>query len=223
MAGHLESAKLQIDSLKTVAFTAAFLMPGFIWSALLSMLLARRSRQADTRFLEFFTLSCINNALWFWLFVYFFIVNFPARRPLLFSLSLFLALFVSPLVLGALSGHFAQRDYLARFLRRFGFRTIHYIPTAWDWHFGRLEMLWVRLTLKNGSAIYGYFGDQSFASSNPDERDIYLEKVFVPTNEGFKCVEDSHGCLLSADQITAIEFYKTQENTNVGQRTPNTG
>jgi len=198
---------VQIESLKAVLFTAAFLMPGFILSAVLSLLVPRRSRQAETRFLEFFTLSCINNALWFWLFAYFLIVDFPSRRPLSFAGFLLIALFVSPIVLGALSGHFAQRQYVARFLRRLGFRTIHYIPTAWDWHFSRQEPLWARISLKNGSVILGYFGSHSFASSNPDERDIYLEEVYAATAGGFKPISRTHGCLVKADEISLIEFY----------------
>jgi hypothetical protein len=201
---------MQIDSLKTVAFTSAFLMPGFIWSAVLSLLLPRRSRQAETRFLEFFTLSCINNALWFWLFVYFSITGFPARKPEQFSAIVLLALFISPLLLGALSGHFAQRDYMARFLRRLGFRTVHYIPTAWDWLFSRQEELWARVMLTDGSVILGFFGSESFASSNAEERDIYLEQVYGHTPEGVKCIEGTRGCVVKGDQIRAIEFYKVE-------------
>jgi hypothetical protein len=201
---------MQIDSLKTVIFTVAFLMPGFIWSAMLSLLLPRRSGQTETRFLEFFTLSCINNTLWFWLFIYLSIRDFPARNPGAFSLFILLALFVSPLILGTVSGRFAQRDHMARFLRRLGFRTVHYIPTAWDWHFSRQEELWARITMEDGSVIFGFFGSQSFASSNPDERDIYLEQVYTRTAEGVRCVESTRGCLVKGDQISAIEFYKLE-------------
>jgi len=78
-------------------------------------------------------------------------MDFPARNPGVTSLFVLLALFVSPLILGTLSGRFAQRDDMARFLRRLGFRTVHYIPTAWDWHFSRQEELWARITMEDGS------------------------------------------------------------------------
>jgi hypothetical protein len=199
---------LQIDSLKAIVFTAAFLMPGFIWSAVLSLLVPRRSRESETRFLEFFTLSCINNAPWFWLFIYFDITGFSARKPGLFALFLFIALFIAPLSFGIIAGHLAQREYVGRFLQRFGFRTIHSTPTAWDWHFSQQEPLWARIRLQDGSVIYGFFGPKSFASSDPDERDIYLEQVLAPSPDGFKCVEDTGGCLVKGTQIGAIEFYK---------------
>ena len=72
---------MQIESFKAVAFTAAFLMPGFIWSAVLSLMLPRRSGQSEQRFLEFFTLSCVNNAVWFSLFLYFYLIGYPSQRP----------------------------------------------------------------------------------------------------------------------------------------------
>jgi hypothetical protein len=201
---------LQIDSLKAVVFTAAFLMPGFIWSAVLSVLLPGRTRQTETKFLEFFTLSCINNALWFWLFAYFIGSGLAARRTDLFSGFLLIALFISPLILGAVSGHLSQKEYGAKFLRGLGFRTIHPIPTAWDWHFSRQERLWVRITLKNSSTIYGLFGFESFASSDPAERDVYLEQVFRQTTEGFECIKGTRGCLVKGDEISVIEFYRAE-------------
>jgi hypothetical protein len=206
----VRSSALQIDSFKTVAFTAAFLMPGFIWSAVLSFILPRRSGQVEQRFLEFFTLSCVNNALWFWLFAYFYLTGYPTQRPKTFALFILLALFISPVVLGLISGHLAQHQYVALALRRLGFRTVHYIPTAWDWHFSRQEALWARVTLKDGSAISGYFGGQSFASSDPDERDIYLEEVYTQTTQGIRRVERTRGCLISAEQISVIEFFRVE-------------
>jgi hypothetical protein len=199
---------VQIDSLKTVAFTLIFLMPGFVWSAMLSVLVPGRSRESS--FLGLFTLSCLNNSFWTWPFAYFFVTGLATRSPSLFAMFVFVAVFISPLLLGTISGRLAQREYMSHFLQRFGFRTIHSTPTAWDWHFSRQEELWARITIKDGSVIFGFFGSRSFASSNPDERDIYLEQVYTRTAEGVRCVESTRGCLVKGDQISAIEFYKIE-------------
>lgn len=55
---------ITFDTVDAALITGAFLVPGFIWSAVLSMLVPRRVRAIELRFIEFLTLSCINHALW---------------------------------------------------------------------------------------------------------------------------------------------------------------
>lgn len=185
-------------------------MPGFVWSAVLSMFLPRKAKQADNRFLEFFTLSCINNSIWFALFLYFALRDYFTRHPLTASVSVFVALFVSPLLLGVISARMAQTDLIGRLVRRLGFRTVNYMKTAWDWHFSRQQPQWAVVTLKDGSVVYGYFGTNSFAGDDP--RDIYLEKVYKSEENGFGTSEDNYGALIMADQISVVEFFR-----NIGE------
>ena len=60
---------MTFDSFEAVVFTAGFLVPGFVWSAVLSMLVPRRTGGTEVRFLEVLTLSCVNNGLWSWVFI----------------------------------------------------------------------------------------------------------------------------------------------------------
>ena len=101
---------MKVESFGAVVFTLAFLVPGFVWSAVLAMLIPRRPRQAEIHFIEFFTLSCINNAIWLWLFIYFFITGYFSRKPLTASLWVLAALFVSPAILSLITGALAQKD-----------------------------------------------------------------------------------------------------------------
>jgi Family of unknown function (DUF6338) len=203
---------MQFSSGTTVLLTAAFLMPGFVWSAVLSMFLSRRANQTENRFLEFFTLSCINNSIWFALFVYFALDGYFFRNPLGASIWLFVALFVSPVLLGVTSAKLAQTDLLAKLLRRLGFRTVNYIKSAWDWHFSRQQSLWAVVTLRDGSVVYGRFGPSSFAGDDP--KDIYLEKIYKQENHGFTSTEDNYGILILAEQIATIEFYRETGGEN---------
>ena len=119
-------------------------------------------------------------------------------------------------MLGLLSGRYLQRDWVKTFLGRFGFRTIHPIPTAWDYFFSRTGPCWILVTLKNGSHVYGLFHNSSFAGDDPSERDLYLETVFRPTQAGdWAPVEDSAGILIKADEISAIEFRRLTEISDV--------
>ncbi|MFL5336988.1 MAG: DUF6338 family protein, partial [Geminicoccaceae bacterium] len=52
-------------------------------------------------------------------------------------------------------------------------------------------------TLKDGTEIAGYFGTRSLASSDPEHRDIYIERVYtIPEDGGSWIAVDTQGPLL---------------------------
>ena len=61
--------------------------------------------------------------------------------------------------------------------------------------------------MKNGKTIYGKFSEHSFASSDTEERDLYIEKTYN-IKEDMTWVEDdkSKGILVAKDEIETIEF-----------------
>jgi len=205
---------MTFSSFEAVFFTAGFLVPGFVWSAVLSMLVPGRGVGDQVRFVELLSLSCINNGFWSWVLFPIFTTGFLERHPYWSGLALFGIMFLSPVVLGLASGRFQQKESVARFLGWLGLRTVHPIPRAWDWHFGRSKPYWVLVTLKDGSRLYGLFHSRSFAASDPEHRDLYLEAQFRPLEDGqWAPVEDTGGVLIMADQIAAVEFRKlTEEN-----------
>jgi len=86
------------------------------------------------------------------------------------------------------------------------------VPTAWDYQFGRAKPYWVLVRLKDGSTVYGLWGLSSFASDEPEDRDLYIEAVFRPTERGdWAPVEDSGGAWITGEQIAVIEFRKLTE------------
>ena len=64
---------------------------------------------------------------------------------------------VSPFLLGVALGVLSQRETVRRFLQRLGFSTVHPIPNAWDYFFGRTAPVWVLVTLHDGSIVSGRF------------------------------------------------------------------
>jgi len=117
-------------------------------------------------------------------------------------------------VLGIVSAWFQQKEAIARLLARLGFRTIHPIPMARDWHFSQSKPYWALVTLKDGSQVRGLYGQRSFAGSDPQHRDLYLEALFHPVGTGdWAPVEDTAGILIMSDQIGLIEFRKIAEET----------
>lgn len=74
------------------------------------------------------------------------------------------------------------------------------------------------VTLTDGSTVCGWFGDNSFASSVPEERDLFIEKVYR-LNEGlhWERVENSDGILFRAGEIRHIEFWQDTEGESHGK------
>ena len=115
-------------------------------------------------------------------------------------------LFAAPTGIGlalALSGSF-----LHNLLVRIGLSPVHPIPTAWDWKFSNINKQWVLVTLTDGSQVAGHLGSGSFVSSDPTERDIYIEKVYSidPDTETWQETGDS-GILIAPGQVQTIEFW----------------
>lgn len=204
---------MTLGSFEVVFFTVGFLVPGFVWSAVLSMIVPRRAELPQIRALEYLTLSCINHGIWSWAIYWMFATDWPSEHPFLPGMCFGGIIFLSPIVLGLLTGYLRQKEAMVGFFRSLGLRTIHFIPQAWDWHFSRQKPYWVVVTLKDGSNIYGLYHSRSFASSDADRRDLYLEAQFQPVADtgDWAPIEDTSGVLIMGDQITAIEFRKVFE------------
>jgi len=63
--------------------------------------------------------------------------------------------------------------------------------------------------LKDDSMIGGYYGTNSYASTSPDERSVYLEKVYKINSDGTfgQEIQDSFGLVISKDDYKYIEFF----------------
>ena len=204
---------MTLTSFDAVFFTVGFLVPGFIWSSVLSMLVPRRPSGKEIPWIEFLTFSCINHGLWSWALFLIFRTGLIDQQPYWSGVCLVGIIFVSPIILGLVSAALQQKEWIGRFLRRLGFRTVHPIPAAWDYYFSREQPGWVLVTLKNGSRVYGFFGEESFAGDDPTQRDLYLEMTcrLLP-NGDWAPVEDTGGVLINSDQIATLEFRKLAED-----------
>lgn len=132
-----------------------------------------------------------------------------------------LVLILVPIVLGIVLGVGAQRDWGRDALARIGLQPISPFPTSWDQRFSQLSSpCYVIVTWQDGSQIAGFFGENSYAASSGDQRDIFIEKVWtIDENETWNPLNDSDGVLISAKEIKAIEFLRHGDNVDVQQNT----
>ncbi|MCR4316499.1 MAG: DUF6338 family protein [Planctomycetes bacterium] len=203
---------MTFETFDAILWASIAIVPGFIFSGTLSMLIPRSNSSLELRAKEYFTLSCINYGIWVLPLMFFYKYEWIDEYPKWSIFGAWCAIFVSPIVLGLIFGYISQRNLPARFLGRFGFRTISPIPRAWDSHFSRMFQYYVIVTLKNDTCLYGLYGVNSIAGSDPNCRDIYLETVFDVNEEGeWILLEDSRGAWIAEDQISFLEFIEYEE------------
>lgn len=75
---------------------------------------------------------------------------------------------------------------------------------------------WVLVTLKNGTRFAGFCGTDSFMSSEPAERDLYIQWVYDLDDEDNWQPRGETGLLIAGGEISTIEFwpYKLEEGAD---------
>lgn len=210
-AGHLfanvaigSSTPMDLSTVDTVYVALAFLVPGFILSSVKSKLVTGRERQTSEQLLRYLTYSAANYALFSWL-IYLLIsqdMGIPVEAGLWFVVT-----FVGPAMLGALYGIAIKKNWERNFFRLLKLYPAHVVPTAWDWKFGNTTAQWVLITLKDDTKFAGYLGLRSFISSDPGERDIYVEYVYDITDAGEWLDVGQKSVLITSGEIRTIEFW----------------
>ncbi|MDE0069106.1 MAG: DUF6338 family protein [Caldilineaceae bacterium] len=188
-------------SLSDIASALAYFVPGFIALSVRSQFMTGITHtQNSERFLTYATISVIYDSL---------IFRFVNPAWITNSTLIFLSVFiVGPAAIGVLLGINIQKNLIRGFLSRFGVFTTHALPTAWDWKFGSsVKEQWVLITLRSGVTFGGLYGSDSFASSSPGERDLYIQWIYDIDEEGKWSSPGKKGVLVAANEISTIEFW----------------
>jgi len=193
----------EIKTLEQLSLISAFIVPGLVAMFVRCQFLTGRIDTSKDALISFFTLSLIwagiTSPILIWL--------GDMRVSLLWQvLAWLLWAVVGPAALGVLLGLSASRGWFRRVMGRLGMRAVHVLPTAWDWKFGTLNASWVTVTMKDGSRISGFVGAQSFASSDPKERDFYIEQVWKVDDDNQWTRHGEWGVLIPHGEIRCIEF-----------------
>ena len=202
---------MTIDSINTVICTAIFLLPGFLIKGIVDSLTPPTRVSQGIYLLHFFTYSVVNCSVWSWLYIM--LYNHYADDKVLFLLWSFVITLLGSCLLGVVIGIAKKNFLLHKFLTLFTKSLFLPIPTAWDYVFSRDCKEWLIVRLKSGHTVYGKFSGKSFVSSDPDDRDIYLEQVYVPDSDGkwIKCGK-AEGIYINSTVIETIEFLEGKNN-----------
>ena len=213
---------MTLPSFDAVFFTLAFLVPGFIWDWASRVVVPRGAETRESSLLRFLTLSAINYGFWVWLIYLLAKSDFFVSNPLRSGVAWVLVIFLSPVLFGLGLATLSQRSAGRQLLHLLGISTVHPIPTAWDYFFSRTRPVWILATLSDGSRIAGYFGAESFASSEHDARDIYLEGMYTLNDAGpWTEAPRNAGVWISGSEIRHLEFRAAEDPD--GRRSNNDG
>lgn len=138
----------------------------------------------------------------------------PASVGLSLIVWAIVVMFVAPVILGMLLSWLWRCDALRSFWRFLGLSVAQLTPSAWDWLFlSQKEGCWVIAELADGSMVGGEFGESSFASLSPNNKDIYLEKeYYVDVDHNFiEPIPDSIGVWVSGDKLQHLHLYRVTE------------
>jgi len=194
-----------VGSIDQAVLVLGLLAPGFIILFFRAQLLAGRIPPVRDAAFPYVLLSAVYYAL-----------VFPLTGGVVLpqaehasSIALWFALiFMGPMIFGLVLGLLTRFDVLRKLIARFGVNPVHAVPTAWDWKFSRGEPSWVMVTCKNGTVFSGLFGARSFASSDPDERDLYVEQLYDVSDKNiWSRGREGKGLFVAASEIRTIEFW----------------
>lgn len=122
-----------------------------------------------------------------------------------------ITILVVPVVLAYVSHLWADSGARRSLLRRLNIREAHRIDSAWDYFFRKRCQAFIRVTLRDGGVIGGYYGSGSFAGYGKQSHDLYLEQQWSMTGDDVQALERpvpwSAGIWVPASEIILIEVY----------------
>ena len=181
-------------------------LPGFISRKVYDLRVPSQSDDGSKYVLDALFYGVLNLGLW--VIPLMWALDHYQDRPGVLGVVAVSALVISPVILATLT----VKVLTASALRKW---TVHPTPTSWDYFFGKRQACWVLFRLRNGNSIAGFYGSDSFASSFPHRRDVYVQEVWLTDAEGrfMKSVSGSAGALISMEDCELVELFQTFPGT----------
>lgn len=190
----------------TVFVAMAFCVPGYVYLVVRGHIVPGHRVRGTESLITLLSISTVNFMLWAWA-VYLVVGSDEVPEWTTPAIWTF-AILVSPAIMGILSGLSTKFGWLKKIYLFLKLHPIDIIPTSWDYAFSKREPCYVIVTLDNGGTFAGLWGARSFASDEPTERDIYIEKVCKIDKKGAWTATD-RSVLIKGEHIRSIEFVPT--------------
>lgn len=199
-----------ITGFDTVLYSCLFLLPGGIIEGITRAIKPRRKMTAAQELLRWLGYSAVNNAIWCWAIL--FVWNHLSHDSIVTWIVLLAVVVISSTITGIILGIIHSKDVVRRAANHMRIRVENSIPTAWDYVMSnQREPCFMLVTLTDGTHFYGYYGEDSLASSDNNYRDIYLEYVYDIDESGEWKIAHNKSVLINANQIASIEMIRVED------------
>ena len=208
------------ENMVTILFAIGFIIPGFIVISILNRVIPNQKKEYKYSILEFFIYSSLNAMIWAIPFYKIIIKNKAFFTHLEWTwLFICIIIFISPVTIALIILLINQKKLLEKFCQKLNIKLIEIEPSAWDFKFSNINSEWVIITLKNNERVAGFMGNSSCASSNIQERDIYISEVFtIDEEKNWHKVDGTDGIWIKSEEIRYIEFIKAERSETDGEK-----
>lgn len=166
-----------IDNIDAVIYTLNYVIPGYIILKIISTITPTTKQSETETIVQSIGFSILNNSIWSFAFSLI-KLNFYKTNIVLFNFLTSLIFIISGVVTGTVIALLKKYNVFGKILNFLKIETTSPIPTAWDYVFSKYESYWVEIEVSSGKQIRGLFSNMSYASSEYDNRDIYLEELY---------------------------------------------
>ena len=194
-----DGALIDLKSPEAFRVVLFFVLPGLVAVFFRAQFLAGRMQKHSDAILTYLAVSIV-----YWSVLV--IVGVSPSTVTGSSFWYFVATILGPALFGSALGLNARFDILRGLLRKAKLNPVHATTTAWDWKLSRTAPRFVIVSMTNGERFGGLYSSASFASSEPSERDIYLEKVYHIPEQGEWQELPGREVLIRPSEIRYIEF-----------------
>jgi len=180
-----------------------FFAPGFVYLKFYRLLIAEVKTDFSKDFYEAIGFSLLNALVFSYPLYLIHSDGFIEYNPISYYFIILGIVIIAPVVFALFFYLFSKRKWFSRFL-------VNPTKSAWDAFFSKRESYYVIVTLKNGQRVGGKYGLNSFSSTYPNPKEIYLEEVWNlnENNNGFaNKVAQTEGILITENEISTIEFF----------------
>jgi len=92
-------------------------------------------------------------------------------------------------------------------LRRMAMPVVDPLPRAYDHVFSTRPVGYVIVTYKDGTQVFGYYGEKSRAGRDANRSELYLERLYEQEGvEPWREMQPPRAVLLNLTDVRSIEF-----------------
>jgi hypothetical protein len=204
-----------VPSISQALILLFLLLPGFVFLWTFERMAGPVGARGTDRLVRAVAWSALIDALGsLWLYSFGLrIAGGDTPRPFVLWATSIVFVLVAPVVLGVLLGIGRRQGVSRRLTESLGrFAPLDPTPTAWDFALSGDEPRFVRVRLKDGTLVGGFFGSRSYASSYPEAQDIFIEKAWEIDGLGefTEPIEGSAGIFVPGTSIETLDVVEIQ-------------